>query len=167
MHNIEVLAQQLSLDPYFQRLEKMCSECMSNKTSQWGYDEEDNLICKKCWDRKYYLKHKITILDNTKQYHRTHREYRLEQIRQRNRNLRITLMEYLGGVKCIECNCNDYGKLQFHHINGDGEEDRKRFDSRARKMVSYYIKHIDEAKLKLQVLCSDCNTKNYLGIRKS
>lgn len=69
---------------------------------------------------------------------------------------RLTIMNYLGGTKCIKCGSEEYEGLELDHINGDGKIDRERFGD-SNRMVYYYSKHLDEAKEKLQVLCKLCN----------
>jgi len=65
------------------------------------------------------------------------------------------LIQALGG-KCIRCDYNeDLRALQIDHKHGDGKEDRKRVGS---KIARYYIKNIEEAKEKLQILCSNCHS---------
>jgi hypothetical protein len=73
--------------------------------------------------------------------------------------LRLKLFYLLGGPHCKHCGCRCYDVLQLDHINDDGEEDWKRFPHRYSPMVSYYLKHPEEAKRRLQVLCIDCNYK--------
>jgi hypothetical protein len=67
---------------------------------------------------------------------------------------RHSLILNLGG-KCVCCGYDkDVRGMVLDHINGDGHEDRKRIGS---KIARYYSKNMDEAKLKLQVLCATCN----------
>lgn len=65
------------------------------------------------------------------------------------------LISALGG-KCIRCGYDlDFRGLQIDHINGNGKEDRKKVGSR---IARYYVNNIEEAKLKLQVLCGTCHS---------
>ena len=75
--------------------------------------------------------------------------------RDANRRRRLKLLEIIGS-ECIGCGFSDNRALQFDHIDNDGRDDRKRFGSSA-NMYRYYINHPDEAKLKLQILCANCN----------
>jgi len=77
---------------------------------------------------------------------------------------RLTIIEALGskcscqGGNCWHdsaCGITDIRCLQLDHINGDGAADRRRLKSTG--LVSYYYRHLDEAKEKLQVLCANCN----------
>ena len=72
----------------------------------------------------------------------------------RDIKIRHDLITHLGG-KCVICG---YDKnilgLVLDHKNGDGHQDRKEKGS---KIARYYIKHLEEAHDKLQVLCATCN----------
>ena len=50
------------------------------------------------------------------------------------------------------------GKYCCQSIGG-GNIDRKRLGDHVRKVIAYYILHPEEARLKLQLLCANCNTK--------
>jgi hypothetical protein len=68
--------------------------------------------------------------------------------------LRHELINCLGG-KCVSCGYDkNIAGLVLDHKNGDGHQDRKEKGSR---IARYYIKHLDEAHEKLQVLCATCN----------
>jgi len=72
----------------------------------------------------------------------------------RDIKLRHNLISELGG-KCVICGYNkNVVGLVLDHKNGNGYQDRKEKGS---KIARYYIKHLDEAKEKLQVLCATCN----------
>jgi len=67
---------------------------------------------------------------------------------------RIELIKILGD-RCIKCGYDkDYRALQLDHKDGGGNADRLRVGT---KIHRYYLKNIDEAKEKLQVLCANCN----------
>ncbi len=77
--------------------------------------------------------------------------------------LRDVLIAILGGgCSCQGTDCwhdglcptDDKRCLQIDHIRGDGAADRKRLGGSA---IRYYLKHIDEAKSNLQLLCANCN----------
>ena len=74
--------------------------------------------------------------------------------RLRDVNKRQELLTYLGG-KCVQCGYDkDLRGLVLDHIHGDGSEDRKK---RGAKIFRYYLKNLEEANQRLQVLCATCN----------
>lgn len=73
----------------------------------------------------------------------------------RRRILKQQLYDMLG-MNCNRCGFSDTRALQLDHIKDDGHTDRKRFAGHL-AMVRYYIEHPDEAKLRLQILCANCN----------
>jgi hypothetical protein len=75
----------------------------------------------------------------------------------RHKDIRLKIMNHLGGAVCLDCGLTDYEKLQFHHIYKEHtKEDRIRFNNTLGRNT-YYSKHLDEARWKLQVLCRCCN----------
>lgn len=72
----------------------------------------------------------------------------------RDIEIRNKVLLSLGG-KCVCCGYDkDLRGMVLDHINGDGSDDRKKLGTR---IARYYSKHLDEAKIKLQVLCATCN----------
>lgn len=76
-----------------------------------------------------------------------------------NKKNRQLLIEAFGGkcqnTKClVEGGCKDVRCLQFDHINGDGYKDRKGYKV---GWYKYWLEHLEEAKQKFQLLCSNCN----------
>lgn len=62
------------------------------------------------------------------------------------------------GSKCVICAIDDPEMLHLDHIYDDGQIDLEKFGS-GTSMYLYYLKHQDEAKAKLQVLCANHNWK--------
>jgi hypothetical protein len=86
---------------------------------------------------------------------------RLSALR-RNRRLKQHLVNILGG-KCVECGIIDIRMLEIDHINGGGTSDRRQRGPAG--VILYYIRNIEEAKEKLQVLCANHHrVKTYLGL---
>ncbi len=71
----------------------------------------------------------------------------------KDREKRREVVRRLGG-RCIQCGFSDIRALVLDHKTGDGGQDRKRVGNR---IARYYVRHPDEAKEKLQVLCANCN----------
>jgi hypothetical protein len=72
---------------------------------------------------------------------------------------RLDLINHLGGPKCVFCGCEDYKLLHIDHIDPeDAREDRARFcNPNARNR--YYLKHLEEVRHKLRILCGLCNRR--------
>jgi hypothetical protein len=67
---------------------------------------------------------------------------------------RHNLLIALGG-ECVTCGYNkDLRGLVLDHKNGDGADDRVKHGS---KLFRYYVKNLEKAVQKLQVLCATCN----------
>jgi len=71
---------------------------------------------------------------------------------------RLKLLELLanGSPYCKNCGFTDVRALQLDHINGGGNDDRKRLGG-SDVEITYYLKHLNEARETLQVLCANCN----------
>ena len=124
--------------------------------------------------RQYYLKHREKIIERSrlwrrnnpeslKRYRGTRRTYNLKYQRETEnansrkfyKNKRQELIDILGG-KCIRCGFSDIRALQFDHINGGGIKELKLMGGMI-KMVCHYLKHPEEIKTNIQLLCSNCN----------
>lgn len=85
-------------------------------------------------------------------------------IKQRNdqQRKRNKLMDVLG-TSCVSCGYSDRKALQIDHICGGGSKEfREKFNKGYLTFLNYYLKHPEEAKEKLQILCVNCNrTKVY------
>ncbi len=105
---------------------------------------------------EYYQRNKQKRNESKKQYRKTNLEwYKKIQFIYRSR-LRERLFHMLGHV-CISCGAYDKRLLQFDHINNTGYNDRKRFGRSPHRFFMYYIRHPDEAKQEIQVMCISCN----------
>jgi len=79
-----------------------------------------------------------------------------EQTRKYKRRVRIELMELLGGTKCVRCGFDDYRALQLDHLNGGGNDDRRKLGGNDVE-AAFYLKNPELAKRTLQILCANCN----------
>jgi hypothetical protein len=111
----------------------------------WYCEREDPLEVKRRRVALYLKKHPVS-----------RRKYAL-RIRDVARSNRLKLISFFGG-KCIRCGFDNVHALHFDHINGGGNKDRQRFSGNGAMLVSYYLKHQDEARATLQLLCANCNT---------
>jgi hypothetical protein len=110
-------------------------------------NEQDKLRRNKEYNRQYHKQH----------YHKYRARLIANVTIHRHMTKRI-FYEIIGGPepKCMICGLSDIRYFNADHINGDGKTDRNRFRD-TYTMYRYYIKHPEEAKLRLQVLCFACN----------
>lgn len=76
------------------------------------------------------------------------------------RNVRIKAMDRYGRA-CARCGFSDHRALQFHHINGDGKEDRKRL-----RTPFHLCQEIVRNGVRgdIELLCANCHTiEHYTG----
>jgi hypothetical protein len=105
---------------------------------------------------RYRELHKKEKNEYTAKYDMEHREERYSNGRKRRERLRRKLMSILGDTKCWKCGYSDFRVLVFDHINGGGRKEKIKYKN-SENMYKYYLKHPEEAKSKLQILCSNCN----------
>lgn len=72
-------------------------------------------------------------------------------------DVRLRLITEVLGGQCEGCGTRMLKILNIDHRNGDGKEDRDRFDNNGSRMWQYYLDHQDEAREKLQPLCHNCH----------
>lgn len=115
-----------------------------------GISKREKIIARNKAKRKYP---EIEGLSRSQVYKRLSPEA-TEKYLLRERNKRMAVLEYLG-LKCKSCGYNkDIRALVLDHIKSDGKEDRLRIGNR---IARYYANNLEEAKIKLQVLCANCN----------
>lgn len=103
----------------------------------------------------YYQKNKEERKRNQLEKYHKNPEAERKRARDTNRLVRIQLLDQLGG-KCIRCGFSDERALQFDHIDSDFKIDLKRFRS-VYTMRRFYVENPIITKLKLQLLCANCN----------
>ena len=161
-------------DKLMVNLEKHYDKCFKNP------DNTEKIRIERNQNRKEN-KVKINLLQNAanakrmqnpekkkRRQKKQHDNNQIPEVRSRNnQNRKITrpvndrerslcLFFILGGFKCVKCGFHDHRGLERDHINDDGNLDNQRFsDDRSRDL--HYIHHPEEAREKLQVLCSNCN----------
>lgn len=116
----------------------------------FGLFHKEKIIDRNIRNRKYPH---IDGLTRQQVFWRYNPECKIKTLK-RDRDKRYKVIKHLGN-KCSKCGYDkDIRALVLDHVNGDGKKDRKEKGSRISR---YYIKHLNEAKEKLQVLCSNCN----------
>ena len=94
-------------------------------------------------DKKLHNKQYLRLYQNRPKFKKYTHEYHYNKYR----SIKDKLFDLLG-IQCSVCGFSDIRALQFDHINGGGDKTGR----------SYY-KYISDPdiKLKLQVLCANCN----------
>lgn len=120
--------------------------------------------------RIYYQQNKERIIARANAHYQSHREQKItyakeyqKQNRDRKRiwnindrhRVRRSLLELLGS-KCAVCGTLEH--IELDHFNGHGTADRNARGNNW-QMYRYYLKHPDEAKRKLQLLCKSHNLR--------
>jgi len=123
------------------------------------------------YHKKWYLENKENFLKQQKEYlsNPINKKRKNTQDRQRAQKYKKQLYGLLGGAKCKRCGYSkDVRALQIDHINNDGHLERSTMRGQAVKYWKYYQNHPKEAKLRLQILCANCNQikkfENYEGV---
>lgn len=75
---------------------------------------------------------------------------------------RVRLIQNIG-PHCSECDNDDIRVLQLHHFNNNGFSERKKFRHHHNEYM-YYLKHPDEVRKSLQVLCGNCHFTKQHGL---
>lgn len=73
--------------------------------------------------------------------------------------VRLLVLNMLGGPICVDCGCNKLEILEINHINGGGYKERQK-----RSTLNYYRKILqtDYPQLKYNVMCRVCNSLHYV-----
>jgi 5-methylcytosine-specific restriction endonuclease McrA len=116
-----------------------------------GCDRDAAKSMRLCWKHDYLNRYwtNSEFREKRKATKRTYGRKRL-QIK------RDIIANALGGWKCVECGITDREVLTFDHKDGGGEVERNQMGGQF-PTINYYYMHLVEARLKLQVLCSNCN----------
>jgi hypothetical protein len=77
---------------------------------------------------------------------------RASQAKHRDK-IRLEIFAFFGG-ECVRCGFSDTRALQLDHVNGDGMRGRNWYLG---KRYKYIKDHPDEARMRLQLLCANCN----------
>jgi hypothetical protein len=123
--------------------------------------------------RKWYLEHKDEMRERSKAWAKTPAG-RLNSIERSNRwrikyaghdkakrrENRIKVISTYGG-KCSCCSESEIAFLTIDHINGNGREDRKKYND---NLYGYLLK-LTEPRKDLRVLCMNCNWAIRFGER--
>ncbi len=107
-------------------------------------------------DRIYRLEHPEERALTRRKTNDKHREAKRERDRiagaLRRQRIRAQIFALLGNT-CIRCGFADTRALQVDHINGGGNDDRRRSAS----VSSYYARVLASNGAGYQILCANCN----------
>ena len=138
-------------------LYSICKDCAKERDKIYRDSHKEH---KKEYSKKYRDSHKDEIKFYNDQYNKEHREYRINQKKIYDKNIREKSLD-LYGHKCELCGSVDF--LEFHHLNLDGEEERKVYSSKnLYKSLSDGNKRND-----LQLLCRSCHHRIHNNLRSS
>lgn len=94
--------------------------------------------------------------EQIRKYRQSHKEEHNLYVAKRRKQVKILLLKILGS----KCNCgfSDYRALEIHHPEKSVKvRDKQRFKANI-TMYRYYLKHPEEAKINLQILCANCHS---------
>jgi RNase P subunit RPR2 len=104
---------------------------------------------------EYYRTHRAEKIAYALKYQRENKARKLIWGNNERRRVRTKLLALLGG-SCFECGTNK--RIEIDHRQAGGNMDRITRGSNW-QMYRYYLKHPDEAKEKLQLLCKSHNLR--------
>jgi len=104
--------------------------------------------------KQYYQANKERFFKQNERWRNTHREQFNKRMVDYRKRIRFQIMELLGN-KCCRCGFDDWRALEIDHVNGGGNQTRRKGTDAA-----YYRKILEEIKSgsrEYQLLCSNCN----------
>jgi hypothetical protein len=116
------------------------------------FDKKKYAVEYRLKNRDYFRNYNIEWKKNNMERYRTSQNNWFKNYREINRKNIFSIL----GDRCIMCGFSDPRALQIDHINGGGNKEKKRLGN-CDKIVSYYLKHQEEIKDKIQLLCANCN----------
>lgn len=138
-------------------LYSICKDCVKERDKTYRDSHKEH---KKEYSKEYYLKHHEEKLSYNRQYREENRDKILSHKKEYDSNIRNKALD-LYGYKCELCGSVDF--LEFHHLNLDGEEERKVYSSKnLYKSLSDGNKRND-----LQLLCRSCHHRIHNNLRSS
>jgi hypothetical protein len=73
-------------------------------------------------------------------------------------NLKLKVLEYLGGAKCARCGCTVFAVLEINHLNLGGHKDQKTHGYW--QLLRSILR--EQRKNEFNVLCHVCNAAHYI-----
>lgn len=138
-------------------LYSICKDCVKERDKIYRDSHKEH---KKEYNKKYRDSHKDEIKFYNDQYNKEYKQYRINYKKTYDKNIREKALD-LYGHRCELCGSVDH--LEFHHLNLNGEEERKYYSSKnLYKSLADGNKRSD-----LQLLCRSCHHKIHNDLRSS
>lgn len=117
-------------------------------------------LCGQCGKRPFYKNQKTCekCLKRQKSYYYTSGQR--EKMIVQTRELRIRVVNHYGG-RCVCCGETEYTFLAIDHINGGGNEHRRKIKKNGSNILKWLIKQ--DFPPEFQILCHNCNMSKYLN----
>ncbi len=127
--------------------EKPLSDFSKHLSAKDGYRNQ----CKKCENERYRgNKRQWAVL-----WRETHKDKIAHYRKERNKRVKIEVMEHYGGVRCSCCGESNFEFLCFDHVAGGGTQHRKIIGNMGRQF--YYWLKLNGYPKGYRVLCYNCN----------
>ena len=176
---------------YIRREKYVTSDGLTHECSfpHWVYNTEFGTVCKKCYNKyisnpktnfieyrrthraqirlnnhRYFVKNKDVILEKLRNYKRSIAKRRSRESKEINQKLKLQAHRIIsngGKIICMQCGLTDINNLTLDHINGRGDKENIIDKIMGITLYRYVLKHPEEAKQKLQILCNGCNQIKY------
>jgi hypothetical protein len=125
-----------------------------------GYHQNPEYYCARA--REYYYTHREQRKSYALEYQKRNKDLKRVWNMNDRRRVRRLLLELLGS-KCAVCGTFEY--IELDHLNARGTIDRNNRGNNW-NMYRYYLKHPEEAKQKLQLLCKSHNLRKEFDNRE-
>jgi hypothetical protein len=139
------------------RESKLCRKCyvksVEKDPEEWRVKHNEN--CKK-WRANNPEKARENARIAMQKYRNKNREVYREGRRFHRVNVRKDIQSFFGSI-CCKCGFSDWRALQIDHINGGGLHDPVSKGGKTWRFRKYIRDNPEEAKLKYQLLCANCN----------
>lgn len=103
----------------------------------------------------HYRNHREQKIAYAAEYQKKHKQQKYRNNTKYRKKVRLLLLALLAN-RCAVCGTSEH--IELDHINGAGSKDRI-LKHNNWEMYRYYLKHPDEAKEKLQLLCKTHNLR--------
>ena len=131
------------------RSQWQCSNCGSTETKKRAKG-----LCQKCYHKQYKHLHHERTLEHQRAYYRRHKESFIAKISAKRRQMRLKMIEALGG-QCVCCGEKSKEFLCLDHIKGGG---RREYKKKARHQIWRAAMKEGLPRDRYRLLCWNCNS---------